>query len=124
MVNGKRIRASAGSRRGLHYVAASSHMFPNEGEIELEFMTPEGFCETWPFQIADVNKPLGSVADRVDNSCRVVYDKNEDTGEDQSYILHKPSGRIMKMRREGKVWKLDAAVAKDMLPAELFSRRG
>ena len=38
--------------------------------------------------------------------------------------VHKPSGRIMKMRRTGKVWVLDVVVAKDMISPELFSRQG
>ena len=73
--------------------------------------------------MANVNKPLGSVADRVDNKCRVVYDQDDD-GKDLNYILEKPSGIIMKMRRTGKVWILDAVVAKYMISPELFSRQG
>ena len=53
----------------------------------------------------------------------VVYDQDDD-GKDLSYILDKAAGRIMKMRRTGKVWILDAVVAKDMISPELFSRQG
>ena len=123
VVNTTRIRPSAGSRCGLRYVAATGEKIDNEGEVDLNFITSEGFSESWPFQVANVNKPLGSVADRVDNKCRVVYDQDDD-GKDLSYILDKPSGRIMKMRRTGKVWILDAVVAKDMISPELFSRQG
>jgi hypothetical protein len=123
MVNATRIRPSAGSKCGLRYVAATGEKIDNEGEVDLNFITSEGFSESWPFQVANVNKPLGAVADRVDNKCRVVYDQDDD-GRDLSYILDKPSGRIMKIRRTGKVWILDAVVAKDMISLELFSRQG
>ena len=42
MVNGKLIRPSPGSKRGLHYVAASDHRIPNLGEVTLNFATIEG----------------------------------------------------------------------------------
>ena len=87
-------------------------------------LSPRGFSESWPFQVANVNKPRGAVADRVDNKCRVVYDQDDKTGQDLSYILDKTSGRVMNMRRTGKVWVLDAVVAKDMISPELFSRQG
>ena len=45
-----------------------------------------------------------------------------DTGQDLSYILNKSSGRVMKMRREGNVWILDAIVSMDMVVTEGFSR--
>ena len=124
MINTKRIRVSEGQRRGLHYVAASSCRIPNEGEIDFLFTTTEGFDESWEFQIADVNKPLGAVADRVDNACRVVYHKGMDTGQDLSYILNKRTGKILKMRRDGNVWVLDASTSLDMLSTDLFSRLG
>ena len=125
MINRRKIRASEGSRRGLKYVAATGDKISNEGEIDFEFVTNEGHQESWVFQVANVNKPLGSVASRVDASCRVVYDKDMKTGKDLSYIiLHKPSGRIAKMKRQGNVWILEAVVNADMISTELFSRRG
>ena len=123
MVNATQIRPSAGSRCGLRYVAASGEKINNEGEVDLIFITSEGFSESWPFQVSNVNKPLWAVADRVDNKCRVVYDQDDD-GRDLSYILDKPSGRMMKMRRTEKVLVLDAVVAKDMISLGLFSRQG
>ena len=108
----------------MRYVAATGENIDNEGEVDLNFVTFQGFSESWPFQVANANKPLGAVADRVDNKCRVVYGQDDKTGQDLSYILDKPSGRGMKMRRTGKVWVLDAVVAKDMISPELFSRQG
>ena len=92
----------------------------------LEFVTNEGHKKSWTFQIADTNKPLGCVADQVDNRCRVVFGKDDETGEDISHIYDKSAGTTTKMRRAGKTWKLDAIVAtnfiKNMSP--VFSRRG
>ena len=70
-----------------------------------------------------MNKPLGAVSERVDNHCRVVYDKDDNTGEDLSYILNKKTKKVSKLRRDGNVWKLDAIVASEMVMTEPgFSR--
>ena len=44
MVRGKhnKIRPSAASRAGVHYVTASANRIPNEGETDLKFFTSEG----------------------------------------------------------------------------------
>ena len=127
MVNSKRIKPSAGSLRGLCFVAANDGKIPNEGEVELEFDTLEGANENWTFQVADANKPLGAVADRVDHRCRVVFDKDDETGQDLSYIYNKATRKITKMRREGNVWKVDAIVTPDMIMSDeeqVFIRQG
>ena len=124
MVNKDKIRKSPGSRRGLNYVAADNGRLPNVGEMDVDFTTLDGHDESWVFQIADVNKPLGCVADRVDRSCRVVFDQDDETGQDLSYILKKKTGQVIKMRRTGKVWVLDAIVSSDLLATELFTRHG
>ena len=62
------------------------------------------------FQIAEVNKPLGSVAYFVDRNYRVVYDKNMTTGEDLSYMIFKPTRTTYRFRRDRNVWILDAIV--------------
>ena len=69
MVSTRRIRISPGQRQGLHYVGPTSHRIPNLGEVDLDFMTLEGHDESWVCQIADVNKPLGAISDRVDHNC-------------------------------------------------------
>ena len=115
MINKAKMRPSAGSIRKLHYVSCSDHRIPNEGEIDLLFKSKEGHKLDWPFQVADVNKALGSVADQVDNRCRVVFDQDDDTGEDLTHIFDKKTKKTMMLRRVGKVWVLDAIVAEDML---------
>lgn len=126
MINAKKIRSSPGSRRGLHYVSATDHKIPNVGEVDLEFMTEEGHEDKIVFQIADVNKPLMSISDRVDNRCRVVFDQDEQTGEDLTHIFNKRTRQKTKLKRVGKVWVLDCSVTEDFLAenSSVFSRRG
>ena len=119
MMNPKKIVPSAGSRRGLHYISATDHRIPNVGEVDLEFETCEGYSEKIKFQVADVNKALMSISDRVDHRCRVVFDQDEETGEDISHIFDKQSRRKLKLTRVGKVWVLECSVTEDFLPMEL-----
>ena len=126
MVNSKRIRPSAGSRRGLHYVSATDHRIPNVGEIKLEFRTDDGVDDSIVFQVADVNKPLMSLSDRVDKNYRIVFDRDDETGDDLSNIFNKKTKEKMKLRRVGKVWVLPCTVAKDFIAEDssVFSRQG
>ena len=128
MVKRSRIRPSEGSKRGLHYVAANKGRIPNEGETDFKFETEEGELEDWTFQIAEVNKALASIADRVDHGYRVTFDKDEKTGRDASYMLHKKSKKIIKVTRHGNVWRVEAIVDvdnidEDRMPAS-FARQG
>ena len=62
------------------------------------------------FQIAEINKALGSVSYVADNGYRVAFDKDAATGKDLSFMIHKPSGRTTRFRRDRNVWVLDAIV--------------
>ena len=123
LVRRDRIRESEGSKKGMHYVAANKGKIPNEGETDFRFQTSEGSKENWKFQIAEVNKALGAVSDRVDNDYRVVFDKDSRTGRDASYMLNKKDKKVIKMTRLGNVWVVDAIVdMKDI--SEGFVRQG
>ena len=123
LVRKDRIRESEGSRRGMHYVAANKGKIPNEGETDFKFQTPEGDQENWTFQIAEVNKALGAVSDRVDHDYRVVFDRDSRTGKDASYMLDKKNKKAKRMTRTGNVWVMDAVVdLKDI--DEGFLRQG
>lgn len=121
MVRGKgnKIRPSAASRRGVHYVSACATRIPNEGEADVTFSTAEEQELCWTFQIAEVNKVLASVSYLVDRRHRVTFDKDDETGEDISTILNKATGDVIKMRRINNVWVIDAFVVED---DELFHR--
>ena len=106
---------------GVHCLAANNGRIPNEGEHDFEFMTAEGGIEEMTFQVAEVNKALGSVSYLVDRGYKVVFDKDKETGEDLSHMMHKATKRIAKFRRERNVWILEAAVEADETP---FRRQG
>ena len=79
----------------------------------MHFDTEDGKKLDWTFQIADVNKVLASVSYLVDNNHRVVFDQDEDTGEDISFITDKTSGDVIKMRRDRNVWIIDAYIEEE-----------
>ena len=110
MVGKHRIRPSAGSRRGMKYVGAGGEKIKNEGEFDFSFESMEGHKQSMIVQVAEVNKPLGSVAYFVDRNYRVVYDKNMETGEDMSYMVFKPTKEVYRFRRDKNIWILDAIV--------------
>ena len=51
---------------------------------------------------------MGSVAYFVDRGYQVVFDKDDDTGEDISRMTHKATGRVSRFRRQRNIWILDA----------------
>jgi hypothetical protein len=118
-----KIRPSPASRAGVHYVVANDGRIPNEGEADFEFQTKDGESLSWLFQIAEVNKTLAAVSALVDTGHRVVFDRDEETGLDTSFITHKASGKSIKMRRERNVWVIDAYLEEDELSSTepLFS---
>ena len=76
----------------------------NDGEVTFDFETIEGHKEEFVFQVAEVNKALGSVAYVVDKAYRVVRDKSMETGEDMSHMVHKPTKKTYRFRRDRNVW--------------------
>ena len=58
----------------------------------------------------------------MDAGYKVVFDKNEKTGADVSYMLHKASGKVIKSIRKGNVWVIEAYVDADHI-GEGFARR-
>jgi hypothetical protein len=96
--------ASAGSLKGLHYVAASGTRISNMGQQTVNCLTRNGTWAQWIFQVAAVNKPLVSVSKLIDDGWRVVFD------EEASYIKHKQTGNVINIRRERGVFVVDAFV--------------
>jgi hypothetical protein len=116
------VSKSVGSIAGLMYVAANGSKIPNMGQTTLSFMTADGTWGKWIFQIAAINKPLVSVSKLVESGHKVIFD------ESGSYILHKATGDIIKMKKERGVFVVDAYVPKQQKPVKdsksLFTRRG
>ena len=108
------IRPSEASKAGVHYVACNNGRIPNEGEFDFKFHTEEKASMSWTFQIAEVNKALAAVSALVDSRHRVIFDQDDETGADCSFILDKSTGHSTKMRRERNVWVVDAYVDEDL----------
>ena len=96
--------------KGMNYVAANNGWIPNEGEVDFKFLTPDGNRERMVFQIAGVNNALGSVSYLVDKGYCVAFHKNLVTGTDFSFIVHKPSGRTTRFRRDRNIGVFNALV--------------
>ena len=76
----KKIRQSVGSKAGLYHVAANTGRTPHDGETDFEFETVNGDWESWISRLAEVNKVLAAVSDRVDHNWGVVFDRHCETG--------------------------------------------
>ena len=85
---------SIGSIRGLHYVAADGTRIPNVGQQLVKFMTLDGTWTELLFQIAAINKPIVSVSKLNEAGYKVAFDENN------SYIMHKKTKRVIKMKKE------------------------
>ena len=87
------IQESPGSREGREYLSASGDTLKNLGEKKLEVYTHEGMPAQTTFQIADVTRPLCSIAKVCDKGNRVVFDSSggyvEDSWGHKSYFNRK-----------------------------------
>ena len=120
LLRGKaKVRPSEASRAGVHYVAANDGRIRNEGEADLAFLTKEGNGHSWTFQIAEVNKVLAAVSALVDANHRVIFDKDEKSGVDISFITDKATGVSTKMRRDRNVWVVDAWIDEEVEDVDL-----
>ena len=63
-------KESPGSREGREYLSASGDVLRNLGEKDLDVYTGEGVPATTTFQIADVTRPLCSIAKVCDKGNR------------------------------------------------------
>ena len=67
------IKESDGSRAGRKYVSASGEVLPNLGEKRVSVYTNEGIPAEATFQVADVTRPLCSIARVCDKGSTVVF---------------------------------------------------
>ena len=112
------LEPSAGSLAQDFYTTADGTKVYNEGQRQLLMCTPDGrSTRKMTFQVAKVNKALGSVSQMVDSQHRVIFD-SDDYGRDISYIENKKSGEKMWLRRENGVYVLDMLVAPPSLNKE------
>ena len=103
---GHRTEESEGSRNGIYYTTVDGTPVHNEGQKTLTLCTPDGFqTRQMTFQVAGVNKALGSVSKMVHSGNRVVFDKSG------SYIENVRSKDRLWLREDNGVYVLDMPVA-------------
>ena len=84
---------------------ADGSFISNNGEKSLLGMTAEGTARRLKAQVTDVDRPLMSVSQVVENGGRVVFDKKG------SYI--EGGGQRIAIEREGKLFKLTMWVPRE-----------
>jgi hypothetical protein len=100
------IQESQGSKSGVYYTTADGTPVYNEGEKTLMMSTLDGeHTRRMTFQVAGVNKALGSVSKIVANGNRVIFDQNG------SFIENVWTKDKIWLREDNGVYVLDMVVA-------------
>ena len=95
-----RVESSAMQRAGGRYRAANGARIPNLGQQTAAFHTPEGHACSLKFQIASVERPLISVSQLARTGHNIEF------GENEAFIVHKATGRRLRLQRTGGVYVL------------------
>ena len=104
------IEESVGSRSREYYTTADGTKIYNEGQKCVAVSCMDGTQErSMTFQVAQVDKALGSVSQMVRNNKRLVFDADE-AGKDISYIQNKITMEKMPLRVENGVYVIDLMV--------------
>ena len=92
-------RESARSKAGACYRTASGAPVPNLGEMDVQFLTNEGFAGEIPFQLADIERPLiavsalakaGNTVELYEHGGRIIHHTGKSTNLERrggTYIL-------------------------------------
>jgi hypothetical protein len=105
------------SKAGRGYRAANGTSIKNLGQIAVRFATIEGDKCSIPFQVAEVDQPLLSVAHLTAAGNRV------ELGHTDGRIVHITSGRSIALERRGGVYIMKMVLAGAAAPAP-FRRQG
>ena len=109
--------------QGVNYTCAGGRRLPNLGEKKCMMSTSESRAiRGLTMQVADINRPLLSVAKAVDAGNRVIFDR------EWSYIEDCTTGERTTIQRQGGLYVLEAWVKgkseSDKNPAAPFGRQG
>ena len=107
------------SRAGRGYRAANVTGIKNLGQVQVKFGTTEGHKCQIPFQVAEVEQPLLSVAHLTAAGNRV------EMGNDDGRIVNLSTGRTIALEKRGGVYLLKMLVVAEGPPAPApFRRQG
>ncbi len=112
-----RVCSSPWSRQGRGYRAANGTGIKNLGQMEVPFGTAEGHRCKIPFQVADVEQPLLSVAHLTSAGNKV------ELGHADGRIVNLTTGRFIALERRGGVYILKMYIADAAAPMP-FQRQG
>jgi hypothetical protein len=113
-----KVMPSPMSRAGGRYRAANGSRIKNVGQQKVAFTTAEGHQCAMPFQVAEVERPLISVAQLTSAGNRVVLG---DTG---GQMVHIASGKTIELVRRGGVYLLLMDMGVGIGVASGFPRQG
>ncbi len=105
------------SRAGRGYRAANGTGIKNLGQVSVKFATAEGDRCSIPFQVAEVEQPLLSVAHLTSAGNRV------ELGHASGRVVNTTTGRAIALERRGGVYIMRMYVADGVAPAP-FRRQG
>ena len=112
-----RMCPSPWSRAGRGYRAANGTGIKNLGQVSVPFGTAEGHKCSMPFQVAEVEQALLSVAHLTQSGNRV------ELGHAAGRIVNLKTGKTMALERRGGVYILKMFIADGVAPAP-FRRQG
>jgi hypothetical protein len=111
------VRPSPWSRTGRGYRAANGTGIKNLGQVDVPFATAEGHRCKIPFQVAEVEQPLLSVAHLTSAGNMVQLGDTEGT------VVNLTTGRTIALERRGGVYIMRMFIA-DAVPPLPFRRQG
>jgi hypothetical protein len=112
-----RVAPSPWSRAGRGYRAANGTGIKNLGQVQVAFGTAEGHKCQIPFQVAEVEQPLLSVAHLTAAGNRV------ELGHLDGRVVNEKTGRTIALERRGGVYILKMFIADEAAPLP-FRRQG
>lgn len=112
------VRPSAGSKRGLKYMAANGQAIPNRGEFDITHADPKHGNFKFTFQDAPVHCPIISIRSLVDVGCSVTFKGKG------SFIKYADGRKLNFVLKDGVYFIAINVLSPDVTASPVFSRQG
>ena len=112
-----KVLPSPWSRSGRGYRAANGTGIKNLGQVQVPFRTTEGHKCQIPFQVAEVEQPLLSVAHLTSSGNMVQL------GDTDGSVINLSTGRTIALERRGNIYYMQMFIADPVAPLP-FRRQG